>query len=480
VSRRLINKVSVRLVPVSALKEEDEPPMDTGAIAAALTVLLAKDAASAMAGEIGKDTLAALKQAVVSLRKKLSTEPTAKAAVEQLAAHPKDQANQDRLTKLIEARLAEDPEFAKDLYGPNSPIRVFLDALSMAYEEALAQLPSPKEAEVEYFRGELQAFIQQLEALGKQRPSVGRISGKREPLQSLTSSLSQQLRGRLTDQLEALERQHDTGTDVTGVPTGFPALDRLTHGLQPGNLIIVAGRSAVGKTTFAVDLARNAAIRAQVPTVLFSLDMTGNEMVQRVLCAEASINMQRMLSGRMQEADWLRLTMLLPRLVEAELAIDDTALVTSEELRATCRRLLSRDPDRLGLVVIDDLYGIEPARRLGDDERERLEVARLLKRIARELRVPVVAISRVTRAGRAWERFDLTRPPTLHDLSSAEVEIADLVLLLHRDDLDDLSSSRRGEADVILAKHRSGQTETVTIVFQPQYARFAPLADPNL
>ncbi|HEV8648279.1 MAG TPA: replicative DNA helicase [Actinomycetes bacterium] len=286
----------------------------------------------------------------------------------------------------------------------------------------------------------------------------------------------QSLREVLTGTLEAIERLHDDRREITGVPTGFPDLDRLTSGLQNSNLIIVAARPAVGKSTLGLDVARHAAVRAQVPTVVFSLEMSKTELVQRLMCAECTVDMQRLRTGRMEESDWTRLTRSLGKLADAPLFIDDSAAITMMEIRAKCRRLKQRHG--LGLVIVDYLQLMQPAKRVENRQQEVSEISRSLKLLAKELEVPVIAVSQLSRQTEA--RSD--RRPMLSDLreSGALEQDADVVLFIYRDELYDQESTRKGEADFILAKHRNGPTDTVTVTFQGQYSRFAPMAARSL
>jgi replicative DNA helicase len=286
----------------------------------------------------------------------------------------------------------------------------------------------------------------------------------------------QALREVLTSTLEAIERLHNDSREITGIPTGFPELDRLTSGLQPSNLIIVAARPAVGKSTLGLDVARNAAVRSGVPTVVFSLEMSKTELVQRLMCAECSVDMQRLRTGRMEDSDWTRLTRSLGKLAEAPLFIDDSAAITMMELRAKCRRLKQRHG--LGLVVVDYLQLMQPSKRVESRQQEVSEISRALKLLAKELAVPVIAISQLSRQTEA--RSD--KKPMLSDLreSGALEQDADMVMFIYREDLYDPESPRKGEADLIVAKHRNGPTDTVTVTFQGQYSRFAAMAARSL
>src|SRR6266508_804072 len=286
----------------------------------------------------------------------------------------------------------------------------------------------------------------------------------------------QSLREVLTSTLESIERLHEDRRELTGVPSGFPELDRLTSGFQNSNLVIVAARPAVGKSALGLDIARHASVRAAVPTVVFSLEMSTTELVQRLMCAECSVDMQRLRTGRMEDSDWTRLTRSLGKLAEAPLFIDDSAALTMMELRAKCRRLKQRHG--LGLVIVDYLQLMQPSKRVESRQQEVSEISRALKLLAKELAVPVIAISQLSRQTEA--RSD--KKPMLSDLreSGALEQDADMVMFIYREDLYDPESPRKGEADLIVAKHRNGPTDTVTVTFQGQYSRFAPMAARSL
>jgi replicative DNA helicase len=238
----------------------------------------------------------------------------------------------------------------------------------------------------------------------------------------------------------------------------------------------VANDIVVHNSTLGLDVARHAAVRAGVPTVVFSLEMSKTELVQRLMCAECTVDMQRLRTGRMEESDWTRLTRSLGKLADAPLFIDDSPGTTMMEIRAKCRRLKQRHG--LGLVVVDYLQLMQPSRRFENRQQEVSEISRSLKLLAKELAVPVVAISQLSRQTEA--RSD--RRPMLSDLreSGALEQDSDVVLFIYRDELYDPESPRKGEADLILAKHRNGPTDTVTVTFQGQYSRFAPMAARSL
>jgi replicative DNA helicase len=411
--------------------------MEMGAFTGALVALLAKDMASAIASDMGKDVSGAAKQALRRLGQRLRREPATRAAMEQLETNPSDPTVQERLAEQLTGKLT-DPAFREDLQS-------LLDELDRQAAAAAAAEDPVQEI------GEGQAGP-------PDAPAAAARAGTRS------------VRDELVGYLEDLGQRAPGG--MVGVPTGFRDLDFLTGGLQTGTLIVVAGPTAAGISTFGLTLARMAAIRAAVPTLVFSLDLTGGQVIHRLLCAEGSIDSQRLLLGRLDERDWVRLTRLLGRVADAPLMIDASPTMTVDAIATACRQL--RERTGLGLVIIDEVGMIQPARPLADPARERGEVARSLKLLARELAVPVVALSRLPQPRR------VDRRPMLEDLPEGERQAAGLVVLLHRPELDDPWTPRRGEADLVVAKHQGGPIDVVTAVFQGQYCRFAPMASRSL
>jgi replicative DNA helicase len=271
--------------------------------------------------------------------------------------------------------------------------------------------------------------------------------------------------------LEEMESIANRDGSLTGVPTGFNDLDQITNGLHPGQLIVVAARPAMGKSTLALDFARAASIKHGRTSVVFSLEMSRTEIVMRLLSAESRVHLQNMRSGRMGDDDWARLAQRIGEVTTAPLFIDDSPHVTMMELRAKCRRLKQRQ--QLSLVVVDYLQLMTPSKRLDSRQQEVSEMSRSLKLLAKELEVPVIALSQLNRA--AENRAD--KKPQLSDLreSGAIEQDADVVVLLHREDVYEPESARAGEADFIIAKQRNGPTGTVTVLFQGHYSRFVDM-----
>ncbi|MGH3224274.1 MAG: replicative DNA helicase, partial [Streptosporangiaceae bacterium] len=249
-------------------------------------------------------------------------------------------------------------------------------------------------------------------------------------------------------------------------------LDALTNGLHSGQMIVIAARPAIGKSTLALDFARAAAIRNQMPTVLFSLEMGRNEITMRLLSAESRVPLATMRNGQMDDEDWARLARRMGEVADAPLFIDDSPNMSLMEIRAKCRRLKQRHD--LKFVIIDYLQLMSSPRRVENRQQEVSEMSRSLKLLAKELDVPVVALSQLNRSPE--QRSD--KKPLLSDLreSGSIEQDSDVVILLHREDFYEKESPRAGEADLIVAKHRNGPTATVTVAFQGHYSRFVDMA----
>jgi len=280
------------------------------------------------------------------------------------------------------------------------------------------------------------------------------------------------LREIMGEALNEIEAISNRGGEMIGVPTGFIELDKLTNGLHPGQLVIVAARPALGKSTLGLDICRAASIKHGLASVIFSLEMSRNEIVMRLLSAEAQVPLHHMRAGTMSDADWTKLASRMGTVSEAPLFIDDSPNMTLMEIRAKCRRLKQRND--LRLVVVDYLQLMTSGKRVESRQQEVSEFSRSLKLLAKELEVPVIAISQLNRG--AEQRTD--KRPLLADLreSGSLEQDADVVVLLHREDAYERESPRAGEADFIVAKHRNGPTATVTVAFQGHYSRFVDMA----
>ncbi len=272
--------------------------------------------------------------------------------------------------------------------------------------------------------------------------------------------------------VDEIESAGHRGEGMTGVPTGFYELDELTQGLHGGQMIVIAARPAMGKSTFALDWARSAAIKHNMTTVFFSLEMGRNEIAMRLLSAEATIGLQDLRKGTIKDEQWGKIATTMGRMNDAPLFIDDSPNMSLMEIRAKCRRLKQRHD--LKLVVLDYLQLMSSGKRVESRQQEVSEFSRALKLLAKELNVPVVALSQLNRGSE--QRTD--KRPQVSDLreSGSIEQDADMVILLHRDDVYDKESARAGEADVIVAKHRNGPTKTLVVGFQGHYSRFNNMA----
>jgi replicative DNA helicase len=266
---------------------------------------------------------------------------------------------------------------------------------------------------------------------------------------------------------------YEAGAELTGTPSGFRDIDRLTSGFQPGNLIIVAARPSMGKSALALCMAANVALKHEIPVALFTLEMSKAEVTQRLMCSEAKVESQRLRTGKLAADDWPRLTAACDKLAKAPIYVDDTGSVTMMEVRSKTRRLKSRHPE-LGLVIVDYLQlmtsGTNPENRV----QEVSQISRQLKVLARDLDVPIVALSQLSRA--VEQRHD--KRPILSDLreSGSIEQDSDIVMFIYRDDYYDDESDQQGLAEVAIAKHRNGPTDSVKLSFLKRYAKFADLA----
>jgi replicative DNA helicase len=268
--------------------------------------------------------------------------------------------------------------------------------------------------------------------------------------------------------VEEMERAQSRGGDMVGVPTGFRELDEMTHGLHGGQFVILAARPAVGKSTLALDMARNAAIKHKKPVIFFSLEMGRAEIAMRLLSAESRIYLQSMRKGDLNDNDWQRLAGVRGEINSAPLYIDDSPNLTLIEIRAKCRRMAQRVG--LEMIVIDYIQLMTSGKKVESRQQEVSEFSRALKLLAKELNVPVVAISQLNRNS---EKSDNKVPEIsqLRESGSLEQD-ADVVILLHREAMFEREHPRAGEADLILAKQRNGPTGTITVNFLGQFSKF--------
>ncbi len=277
----------------------------------------------------------------------------------------------------------------------------------------------------------------------------------------------------LGETLDDIEKLYERGDTITGTPTGFFDLDRMTAGLQPSNLVVVGARPAMGKTSFALGMAAHAAMVERRPVLLFSLEMSKLEISKRLLCSEGKVDATNIRSGRLKDDDWSKLAQAMGRLGDAQLWIDDDPNITVMDIRAKARRLKSKVGD-IGLVIIDYLQLMTGRGSAENRQVEVSEISRGLKILARELECPVIALSQLSRS--LEQRAD--RRPILADLreSGAIEQDADVVMFLYRDEVYNADSADIGQAEVIIAKHRSGPTGVVRLAWLPHYTRFANMA----
>ena len=274
----------------------------------------------------------------------------------------------------------------------------------------------------------------------------------------------------LVDTFTQLEQLYNQKESITGVPTGFVDLDYRTSGLHNSDLILVAARPAMGKSAFALNIATNAAVRAKVPVAIFSLEMSKEQMTNRILCSEAMVDSAKVRTGKIDDDEWAKLAATSGELSEAGIYIDDTPGISIMEIRAKCRKM--KLEKNIGLVVIDYLQLVQGSNKKGGSrEQEIAEISRSLKILAKEIDVPVIALSQLSRAPE--QRID--HRPMLSDLreSGSIEQDADIVMFLYRDDYYNEDTEKKNIAEVIIAKHRSGTTGTVELLWLANYTKFA-------
>lgn len=274
----------------------------------------------------------------------------------------------------------------------------------------------------------------------------------------------------LVDTFTQLEQLYNQKESITGVPTGFVDLDYRTSGLHNSDLILVAARPAMGKSAFALNIATNAAVRAKVPVAIFSLEMSKERMTNRILCSEAMVDSAKVRTGKIDDDEWAKLAATSGELSEAGIYIDDTPGISIMEIRAKCRKM--KLEKNIGLVVIDYLQLVQGSNKKGGSrEQEIAEISRSLKILAKEIDVPVIALSQLSRAPE--QRID--HRPMLSDLreSGSIEQDADIVMFLYRDDYYNEDTEKKNIAEVIIAKHRSGATGTVELLWLANYTKFA-------
>lgn len=276
----------------------------------------------------------------------------------------------------------------------------------------------------------------------------------------------------LVEAYDNIEQLQNRTEDITGIPTGFSELDRMTAGFQRNDLIIVAARPSVGKTAFALNIAQNVATKTDENVAIFSLEMGASQLVMRMICAEGNIDAQRLRTGSLIEEDWTKLTMAMGSLSKAGIYIDDTPGIKVNDIRAKCRRL--KQEKGVGMILIDYLQLIRGDGRSGENRQQEVsEISRSLKALARELEVPVIALSQLSRG--VESRQD--KRPMMSDIreSGSIEQDADIVAFLYRDDYYDKESESKDIIEIIIAKQRNGPVGTVELAFVKEYNKFVNL-----
>ncbi|HLA34891.1 MAG TPA: replicative DNA helicase [Rhodocyclaceae bacterium] len=278
----------------------------------------------------------------------------------------------------------------------------------------------------------------------------------------------QPLLGAVVERMEELLAR-DSQSDITGVPTGFIDLDKMTSGLQPSDMIVVAGRPAMGKTAFALNIAEHVGVELRQPVAIFSLEMSGPQLATRFLSSVARIDQSKLRTGRLTDDEWDRMTVALGKLHEAPIYIDETGAINSTDLRARARRL-HRQCGKLGLIVIDYLQLMTSPREGENRATEISEISRSIKALAKELHVPIIALSQLSR--KVEERTD--KRPLMSDLreSGAIEQDADIIMMMYREEYYKPDTPDKGTAEAIIGKHRNGPVGTVRLTFIGEYTKF--------
>ena len=360
---------------------------------------------------------------------------------------------------LVEAApVAANTEYYAAIVREKAKLRALDIALNQARQKVASAEGDPTEV-IEAIQGEIIQIASKDQAVGAQ---LG--------LAPISASLEATL-----DVIEAT----DDGTTPVGIPWGFADLDALTGGMHPGQMIVIAARPGMGKSTGALDIARSAAIRHNLGTAFFSLEMSRTEILKRLLSAEGRIGLHHMQTkGGMTDYDWTQIAKVTPQITQAPLYLDDSPDLTMTSIRTKARQIASEV--ELKLIVIDYLQLLRSGggQRYESRQQEVSDISRSVKLLAKELGIPVIALSQLNRGPEA--RVD--KKPQVSDLreSGAIEQDADLIILLHREDAYDKESARAGEADWIVGKNRSGPTATITVAFQGHYSRFVDMTrDPE-
>ncbi|CAB1369682.1 replicative DNA helicase [Denitratisoma oestradiolicum] len=277
-----------------------------------------------------------------------------------------------------------------------------------------------------------------------------------------------QVLGQVVDKIQQLYDRDDP-SEVTGVPTGFTDLDKMTSGLQPGDMIVVAGRPSMGKTAFALNIAEHVGVEMRLPVAIFSLEMSGPQLAMRFLSSLGRLDQHKLRTGRLGDEEWDKMTVALGKLHDAPIHIDETGAISPSDLRARARRL-HRQCGKLGLIVIDYIQLMSSSKDGENRATEVSEISRSIKALAKELEVPVIALSQLSR--KVEERND--KRPLMSDLreSGAIEQDADMILMMYREEYYKPDTQDKGIAEVIIGKHRNGPTGTVKLTFLGEYTKF--------
>lgn len=339
-------------------------------------------------------------------------------------------------------------------YGEIVRERAILRRLVTTGDEIAASALSPSGKDAKAILDEAEAKIFEIAEAG------GRHAAGFTPIQPIL--------GQVVDRIQELY-DRDNPTEVTGMPTGLVDLDDKTSGLQPSDMIIVAGRPGMGKTSFALNLAENVALEARMPVAVFSMEMPGTQLAMRFISSVGRLDQHRLRTGKLNDDEWQRLTYALGRLHEAPIFIDETPGLNPTDLRARARRLY-RQCGKLGLIVIDYLQLMTTLRESDNRAAELSEISRSIKSLAKELHVPIIALSQLNRS---LEQRPNKRP-VMSDLreSGAIEQDADIIMFIYRDEIYNPDSPDKGKAELIIGKHRNGPTGMVPLTFLGEYTRF--------
>ena len=275
---------------------------------------------------------------------------------------------------------------------------------------------------------------------------------------------------------EQVEALHESGSDISGIPTGFIDFDHYSSGLHNSDMVVIAARPGMGKTAFVLGMAKNIAIKEKIPIAVFSLEMSKQQVAQRLMSAQSRIDLQRLRDGKIRENEWTRLASAIEKLAECKIYIDDSAFLTVMDLRSRARMMASTFG--IKLLVVDYLQLMQStANYRGNKVLEITEISQNLKSIAKELNIPVIAVSQLSREVEKREK----KRPQLSDLreSGSIEQDADMVAFIYRDEYYDEQSSKKGQAELIIAKHRNGPTGSVNLQFDKRFALFSNLTKTN-